>query len=90
MDNKELWPHEEKLTENGFFGNFNEQASDPLDESFSEEIAPIPQTKKKSRGKVQKRQCRKCGKPIDNANYFFCSICHHTMEDTESHYAYHF
>ncbi|MDB4444023.1 hypothetical protein N9174_01640 [bacterium] len=88
MENKEIWGVEEKLAENGFLSNLPEEDGDFLDESFGEDIIPIPQKKKKSRQKDQGRLCRKCRKPIDNANYFFCSVCHHTLDDVESHYAY--
>ena len=90
MENKAIWDAKEKLAENGFFGNLPEEEDDFLDESFGADIIPISQKKKKSRKKGQKRLCRKCKKPIDNANYFFCSVCHHTLDDVESHYAYHF
>jgi len=90
MENKEIWGVEEKMVENGFFNNPPEEDREPLDELYLEDIAPIHQKNKKSRQKDQKRLCRKCSKPIDNANYFFCSVCHHLLDDVESHYAYHF
>ena len=90
MENKEIWGVEEKMVENGFLSNLPEEDSEPLDELYLDDIAPIPQKKKKSRKKGQERVCRKCSKPIDNANYFFCSVCHHLLDDVESHYAYHF
>jgi hypothetical protein len=31
--------------------------------------------------KQAKRICRKCGNPIDNGNWFYCSICHSQLSE---------
>ena len=90
MGSNEIWGLAEDLAEDEFFTNLPEQADDFLDEVDEEIIAPVPRKKKKGRKKGNERLCRKCNKPIDNANYFFCSMCHHTVEDTESQYVFHF
>ena len=90
MGSNDIWGLAQDLADDEFFSNLPEQADDFEDEISEETIAPVPRKRKKSRKKGHERLCRKCNKPIDNANYFFCSMCHHTVEDTESQYVFHF
>lgn len=91
MENKGIWRLEEELNETEFLNTLPEEADDFQEELFQDDdVIPISTKKKKSGKNAQKRLCRKCRKPIDNANYFFCSVCHHALDDVETHYVYHF